>query len=132
MRPPVGGETLKASTSTEGSVGLAGATLGGGFGFLTRRLGTACGNLIGAEIVVAEGEDGADAIEADPGDHADQLWALRGTGNGKVPNIGLQDWETAYWADNVDRLRRIKAVHDPHNVFRYEQSIPPAACRPAR
>ncbi|MGW2039930.1 BBE domain-containing protein [Streptomyces virginiae] len=43
-----------------------------------------------------------------------------------VPNVGMQDWETAYWGSNVDRLRTIKAEYDPHNVFKYEQSIPPA------
>lgn len=45
-----------------------------------------------------------------------------------VPNIGTQDWETAYWGRNFDRLRKIKAKYDPHNVFQYEQSIPPASC----
>jgi hypothetical protein len=45
-----------------------------------------------------------------------------------VPNIGMQDWETAYWGSNFDRLRKIKAKYDPHNVFQYEQSIPPASC----
>ncbi len=45
-----------------------------------------------------------------------------------VPNIGMQEWETAYWGANFDRLRKIKAKYDPHNVFQYEQSIPPATC----
>jgi FAD/FMN-containing dehydrogenase len=44
-----------------------------------------------------------------------------------VPNIGMQEWETAYWGSNFDRLREIKAKYDPHNVFQYEQSIPPAS-----
>jgi hypothetical protein len=43
-----------------------------------------------------------------------------------VPDVGLPDWETAYWGSNVDRLRRIKAKYDPDNIFQYEQSIPPA------
>jgi FAD/FMN-containing dehydrogenase len=43
-----------------------------------------------------------------------------------VPNAGMADWETAYWGANVERLRTIKAKYDPDNVFRYEQSIPPA------
>lgn len=45
-----------------------------------------------------------------------------------VPNVGMQEWETAYWGrQRFDRLRRIKAKYDPYNVFRYEQSIPPAS-----
>jgi hypothetical protein len=75
-----------APTGTEGSVGLVGATLGGGFGLLTRHLGMASDNLIGAEIVVASGVDGARVVMADENDNADLLWALRGAGNG---NFGI-------------------------------------------
>lgn len=57
--------------------------------------------------------------------------ALRPYVNGayvNVPNVGMQEWETAYWGrPNYERLRTIKAKYDPHNVFRYEQSIPPAS-----
>ncbi|MGW1488152.1 FAD-binding oxidoreductase, partial [Micromonospora parva] len=77
---------LAATTGTEGTVGLSGATLGGGFGFLTRYLGMACDNLIGAEIVVAAGADGAKVLKVDPWNHPDLLWALRGAGNG---NFGI-------------------------------------------
>ncbi|WP_328983086.1 BBE domain-containing protein [Streptomyces mirabilis] len=45
-----------------------------------------------------------------------------------APNIGMQDWETAYWDGNFDRLRKIKQKYDPRNVFLYEQSVPPASC----
>ncbi|MFE9207432.1 hypothetical protein [Micromonospora sp. NPDC007230] len=51
----LGKQDLAVTTGTEGSVGLSGATLGGGFGFLTRYLGMTCDNLIGAEIVVPWG-----------------------------------------------------------------------------
>ncbi|MBY8871356.1 FAD-binding oxidoreductase [Micromonospora sp. PLK6-60] len=77
---------LAVTTGTEGSVGLSGATLGGGFGFLTRYLGMACDNLIGAEIVVPVGADGAQAIQVDLRTYPDLLWALRGAGNG---NFGI-------------------------------------------
>ncbi len=40
-----------------------------------------------------------------------------------APNIGMQDWETAYWDGNFDRLRKIKQKSDPRNVFLYEQSV---------
>jgi FAD/FMN-containing dehydrogenase len=44
-----------------------------------------------------------------------------------VPNAGVADWETAYWGAGVDRLRAVKAKYDPHNVFTFEQGIPPAS-----
>jgi hypothetical protein len=43
-----------------------------------------------------------------------------------VPNVGLLDWETAYFRSNFARLRKIKAKYDPDDIFQYEQSIPPA------
>jgi FAD/FMN-containing dehydrogenase len=44
-----------------------------------------------------------------------------------VPNVGMAQWETAYWGSNYDRLRKRKAKYDPNNVFHYEQSIAPAS-----
>ncbi|MFD5814026.1 BBE domain-containing protein [Streptomyces sp. NPDC127038] len=44
-----------------------------------------------------------------------------------LPNVPMQDGESAYCGDNVDRLREIKVKYDPHNVFQYDQSIPPAS-----
>lgn len=79
-------QNFAVTTGTEGSVGLSGATLGGGFGFLTRWLGMACDSLIGAEIVVAEGDECAKVIKVDLNHHSDLLWALRGAGNG---NFGI-------------------------------------------
>ncbi|TPG34997.1 FAD-binding oxidoreductase [Mycolicibacterium hodleri] len=75
-----------APTGTEGTVGLVGATLGGGFGLLTRNFGMASDNLLAAEIVVASNDIDAEAITVDEQTHADLLWALRGAGNG---NFGI-------------------------------------------
>ncbi|OKI62557.1 FAD-binding oxidoreductase [Streptomyces sp. MJM1172] len=79
-------QNFAVTTGTEGTVGLSGATLGGGFGFLTRWLGMACDSLIGAEIVVAEGDECAKVVKVDPHNNQDLLWALRGAGNG---NFGI-------------------------------------------
>jgi FAD/FMN-containing dehydrogenase len=65
---------------------LAGATLGGDFGLLTRSLGMACDNLIAAEVVVTLGADGAKAINVDATSNPDLLWARRVAGNG---NFGI-------------------------------------------
>jgi FAD/FMN-containing dehydrogenase len=59
-----------------GSVGIAGLTLGGGIGFLHRKLGLTIDSLLGAEIVTADGE----VHRIDEEDDPDLFWAIRGGG----------------------------------------------------
>ncbi|MBO0881929.1 MAG: FAD-dependent oxidoreductase, partial [Mycobacterium sp.] len=53
--------------------GIAGLTLGGGLGWLNARYGLACDNLLGADLVTADGE----LVRVTEDDHADLLWGLR-------------------------------------------------------
>jgi FAD/FMN-containing dehydrogenase len=39
----------------------------------------------------------------------------------------LQDFAKAYYGRNLERLRKVKRDYDPKNMFKFEQSIPPAA-----
>ena len=39
----------------------------------------------------------------------------------------LTDWPTAYWGQNLTRLKRIKTAYDPDNIFQHRQSVPSAA-----
>jgi FAD/FMN-containing dehydrogenase len=60
------------------TVGVAGNTLGGGFGFLARQYGMACDSLVSVEMVDAAGR----TVLADAGNNADLFWACRGAGSG--------------------------------------------------
>lgn len=61
------------------TVGAAGGfPQGGGFGSFSRRYGTAAGNMLEAEVVLASGE----IVVANETQHADLFWALRGGGGG--------------------------------------------------
>jgi len=56
--------------------GVAGFTLGGGFGWLHRKIGLACDNLLAVEIVTADGE----VLRVSDTENADLLWGLKGAG----------------------------------------------------
>src|SRR5215471_17083050 len=67
---------LALPTGINSTTGIAGLTLGGGFGWLTRPFGMTIDNLISVDVVTAKGE----LMRASGSQNEDLFWALRGGG----------------------------------------------------
>jgi FAD/FMN-containing dehydrogenase len=119
--------------------GIAGLTLGGGIGHLTRRHGLSCDNLLAAEVVTADGR----ILRASESLHPDLFWAIRGGGGnfgvvtsfefqlhpvGPMVQLGLLFWpaEEAVEALKVSREICDGITSDDISTFIGGLSLPPA------
>jgi FAD binding domain/Berberine and berberine like len=77
---------LAATGGLVSTTGIAGLTLGGGFGWLMGRCGLACDNVLSAQIVTADGK----VRTASSDEHPDLYWALRGGGGNFGAVVSLE------------------------------------------
>jgi len=96
--------------------GVAGLSLGGGIGWLSRKHGLSCDNLVSARVVTADGG----VVTASAAENADLHWALRGGGGnfgvvtefefalhevGPMVNLGLFFWGVESGVDALSHIR---------------------------
>jgi FAD/FMN-containing dehydrogenase len=67
---------LVTPTGINSTTGIAGLTLGGGFGWISRKFGLTIDNLMSVDVVTADGE----LVRASEKDHPELFWGLRGGG----------------------------------------------------
>ncbi len=119
------------------TTGVAGLTLGGGTGYLTRKYGLTIDNLLEADVVLADGS----FVTASKEHHPDLFWALRGGGGnfGVVTSFLFQAhpvgivyggpifWEAAPHAKTVMRAYRdfLPTAPEELGIFVGLKTVPP-------
>ncbi|MFW6691740.1 FAD-binding oxidoreductase [Streptomyces sp. MAR4 CNX-425] len=89
------GRTIPAGSCA--TVGMAGLTLGGGHGVVSRAYGLTCDHLTGATVVTADGR----TVECSADENEDLFWALRGAGGGNFGVVTELRYDTREAADVV-------------------------------
>ncbi|MEZ5561229.1 MAG: FAD-binding oxidoreductase [Pseudomonadales bacterium] len=105
------------------NTGVAGLTLGGGIGYLTRSYGLACDNLVAADVVTAGGE----LLHAGETENPELLWALRGGGGnfGVVTSLEFRLHEVGPQVASATVFHAIEAAPEVLRFYRdYSASAP--------
>ena len=99
-------------TGVIGGVGVTGLALGGGYGHFTAKFGLASDNILGAEVVLADGR----VVQTDANQEPDLFWAIRGGGGnfGVVTRLRLQ----LHKGNNVIDGAVVFPWEEVENVFR--------------
>jgi FAD/FMN-containing dehydrogenase len=105
---------LATPTGNVSMTGVAGLTLGGGLGWIARKHGPTCDNLVAAEVVTAGGE----RVRASAEENADLLWGLRG-GGGNFGVVTSFEYRLHPVGPQVLAGGVLHSFADAHEVFRF-------------
>ncbi len=100
------------------TTGIAGLTLGGGSGWVERRLGLTCDSLATAQVVTAAGN----VVVADDEEHPDLAWALRG-GGGNFGVVTRYEYDLHPLGPNVVAGRLLHPRNRAPNLLRSYRDI---------
>jgi FAD/FMN-containing dehydrogenase len=104
------------------TTGVAGLTLGGGFGWLSRAYGLAADNLLSAEVVTADGK----VLQVNENENADLFWALRG-GSGNFGIVTSFQFKLYPVGPQVLAGLIVHPFRDAEKVFRHYRSFASSA-----
>jgi FAD/FMN-containing dehydrogenase len=116
-------------TTTAGNVshtGVGGLTLGGGMGWLARRLGLSCDNVASYGLVTAEG----DRLHVDPTGNPELFWGLRG-GGGNFGVVSEFEFRLHPIADRAHVVELFFGIEDAAAVLRGWRDLNAIAARAA-
>jgi len=100
------------------TTGIAGLTLGGGFGYLSRKHGWTTDNLLSVEIVTAEGQ----LVRASADENEDLFWAVRG-GGGNFGVVTSFEYELHPVGSRVLAGLILHPLEDVDEVFPFYRSF---------
>jgi FAD/FMN-containing dehydrogenase len=112
---------LATPTGIASTTGVGGLTLGGGHGYLSRRYGLTIDNLLGVDIILADGA----FVRASESENDDLFWAVRGGGG----NLGVVTSFTLrlHPVENVGVGITLWPIDDIPAILRWYREFLPAA-----
>jgi FAD/FMN-containing dehydrogenase len=104
---------LVVPTGINSTTGIAGLTLGGGFGWTTRKFGMTVDNLASADVVTADGR----TLHASSDENSDLFWAIRG-GGGNFGVVTRFDFNLHPMASQVLAGLLVHPFDNAHQILR--------------
>jgi FAD/FMN-containing dehydrogenase len=107
---------LAVSAGIISHTGVGGLTLGGGFGWISRKYGLSIDNLLSAEVVTAEGQ----LVTVSPSEHDDLFWGIRG-GGGNFGIVTSFEFKCAEIGTEVFSGLIVKKFEDAKKYIQFHQ-----------